>query len=59
MIFIHIIRTPCTVHYDRGNEFGEPAKLVEIPLAPWYMDDFPHSEFIMTRTGMKLTEPDF
>ena len=19
----------------------------------WYMDDFPHSEFIMTRTGMK------
>ena len=19
----------------------------------WYMDDFPHSEFVMTRTGMK------
>ena len=44
--------TPCTVHYDSGNEFGEPAKLVEIPCS-WYMDDFPHSEFIMTRTGMK------
>lgn len=42
----------CIVHYDRGNEFSEPAKFVEIPCS-WYMDDFPHSEFIMTRTGMK------
>ena len=43
---------PCTIHFDRANEFGEPAKLVEMP-ASWFLDDFPHSEFIMTRTGMK------
>lgn len=42
----------CTVHFDRGNEFGEPASLVEMPVS-WYLDDFPHAEFIMTRTGMK------
>ena len=42
----------CTVHFDRGNEFGEPSSVVEMP-ASWYLDDFPHSEFIMTRTGMK------
>ncbi|MEE0797514.1 MAG: polysaccharide deacetylase [Anaerovoracaceae bacterium] len=43
---------PCKVNFDKGNEFGEPSKIVEMP-ASWYMDDFPHSEFIMTRTGMK------
>ena len=43
---------PCTIHFDRANEFGEPAKLVEMPVS-WFLDDFPHSEFIMTRTGMK------
>lgn len=43
---------PCKVNFDKGNEFGEPANLVEMPVS-WYMDDFPHSEFIMTRTGMK------
>lgn len=42
----------CTVHYDRGNEFSEPYNVVEMP-ASWYLDDFPHSEFVMTRTGMK------
>lgn len=42
----------CTVNFDRGNEFGEPARLVEMPVS-WYMDDFPHSEFVMSRTGMK------
>lgn len=42
----------CTIHFDRGNEFGEPAKLVEMPVS-WYLDDFPHSEFVMTRSGMK------
>ena len=26
--------------------------MVEMPVS-WYMDDFPHSEFVMTRTGMK------
>lgn len=43
---------PCKVNFDRGNEFGQPSDLVEMPVS-WYMDDFPHSEFIMTRTGMK------
>lgn len=43
---------PCKVNFDKGNEFGEPCKIVEMPVS-WYMDDFPHSEFIMTRTGMK------
>lgn len=42
----------CTVNFDKGNEFSEPSSVVEMP-ASWYMDDFPHSEFIMTRTGMK------
>lgn len=42
----------CNVHFDRGNDFSEPSQLVEMPVS-WYMDDFPHSEFIMTRTGMK------
>ena len=40
------------MNFDKGNEFGEPVDLVEMPVS-WYMDDFPHSEFIMTRTGMK------
>ena len=40
------------MNFDRGNEFGQPSDLVEMPVS-WYMDDFPHSEFIMTRTGMK------
>lgn len=43
---------PCRMNFDKGNEFGEPANLVEMPVS-WYLDDFPHSEFIMTRTGMK------
>lgn len=42
----------CTVHYDRGNEFSDPYNVVEMPVS-WFLDDFPHSEFIMTRTGMK------
>ncbi len=42
----------CTVNFDRGNEFGEPSKIVEMP-ASWYLDDFPHAEFVMTRSGMK------
>ena len=42
----------CTVNFDRGNTFGEPSSVIEMPVS-WYLDDFPHSEFIMTRTGMK------
>lgn len=43
---------PCTVNMERGNSFGEPSKIMELPVS-WYLDDFPHSEFVMTRTGMK------
>lgn len=42
----------CEVNYDKGNVFGEPSSIVEMPVT-WYLDDFPHFEFIGTRTGMK------
>ncbi len=42
----------CSVNFDKGNTFGPPAKLIEMP-ASWYLDDFPHSEFVQYRTGMK------
>jgi len=42
----------CEVNYDKGNVFGEPLSIVEMPVT-WYLDDFPHLEFIGTRTGMK------
>lgn len=42
----------CNVHFDRGNTFEAPSKLIEMP-ASWYLDDFPHSEFVQYRTGMK------
>ena len=49
--FPYMIR-PCTADMERGNSFGEPSKIMELPVS-WYLDDFPHSEFVMTRTGMK------
>ncbi|NMA94265.1 MAG: polysaccharide deacetylase [Clostridiales bacterium] len=42
----------CNVNYDKGNVYGEASSIVEMPVT-WYLDDFPHSEFIGTRTGMK------
>ena len=42
----------CTINFDKGNEFSEPSTIVEMP-ASWYLDDFPHFEFVMSRTGMK------
>ena len=42
----------CTVNFDKGNEFSEPSKVIEMPVS-WYLDDFPHEEFVMTRSGMK------
>jgi len=43
---------PCILHFDRANEFGEPCNICEMPVS-WYMDDFPHAEFVQYRTGMK------
>lgn len=43
---------PVQVHFDRANEYGAPSPLVEFPLS-WYLDDFPHAEFVQFRTGMK------
>ncbi len=42
----------CEVHFDKGNEYKEPSGIVEMPVT-WYLDDFPHFEFIGSRTGMK------
>ena len=42
----------CIVNYDKGNTFGKTSSIVEMPVT-WYLDDFPHSEFVGTRTGMK------
>jgi len=42
----------CFACVDRCPRGVEPAKLVEMP-ASWYLDDFPHSEFVQYRTGMK------
>lgn len=42
----------CEVNYDKGNIFGEPSPVLEMPVT-WYLDDFPHLEFIGTRAGMK------
>jgi len=43
---------PCELHFDKGNVYGEPGNIVEMPVS-WYMDDFPHFEFIPSRGGMK------
>lgn len=42
----------CEVSYDKQNVFEKASSIVEMPVT-WYLDDFPHSEFIGTRTGMK------
>ncbi|MDL2293895.1 polysaccharide deacetylase [Ruminococcaceae bacterium OttesenSCG-928-D13] len=42
----------CNVNFDKGNTFDEPSALIEMPVS-WYLDDFPHLEFVMTRAGMK------
>lgn len=42
----------CQVNFDKGNVYGEPSSVVEMPVT-WYLDDFPHLEFVGHRTGMK------
>lgn len=42
----------CHVNFDKANTFDEPSRIIEMPLS-WYLDDFAHEEFVMTRSGMK------
>lgn len=43
---------PCHVNFDKENTFDEPSSVVEMPCS-WFLDDWPHAEFVMTRAGMK------
>ena len=43
---------PVRVNFDKANDYGPPSPVVEFPLS-WYLDDFPHAEFVQFRTGMK------
>ena len=36
---------PVTPHSDRANEFGEPSKILELPVS-WFLDDFPQTEYM-------------
>jgi peptidoglycan-N-acetylglucosamine deacetylase len=36
---------PVKVNLDRGNEFGKPSSIVEIPVS-WFLDDWPTQEYI-------------
>ena len=36
---------PVTVHADRANVFGEPSKIIELPVS-WFLDDFPQVEYL-------------
>ena len=48
---------PCKVNFDKGNEFGEPSKIVEMP-ASWYMDDFPSFRVHHDENRNEASEPD-
>jgi len=36
---------PVTIDFENGNTFGEPSRLLEIPVS-WYLDDFPFVELV-------------
>lgn len=36
---------PVKVNADKGNVYGPPSKVLEIPVS-WYLDDFPTQEFV-------------
>jgi len=42
----------CQANFDKGNVYTDTSRVVEMPVT-WYLDDFPHFEFIGSRTGMK------
>ena len=36
---------PVTLDLEKGNTFGKPSRILEIPVS-WYLDDFPFVEFV-------------
>lgn len=36
---------PVKVNFDKGNVFGEPSNILEIPVT-WFLDDFPTQEYV-------------
>ncbi len=40
------------VHFDKGNVFGPPSKVIEISPS-WWLDDFPPSEFLIVGHSVK------
>lgn len=36
---------PVECHSDRANVFGEPSKILELPVS-WYLDDWPQTEYL-------------
>ena len=45
------VRQGDKVHLDRGMEFGQPTKLIEMPIS-WNLDDFPHFEYLRLPTSV-------
>ena len=48
-------RPVVTVDRERGNEFGPPSRLIEIPVS-WYLDDFPVLESLPRGGGLGSTD---
>jgi peptidoglycan-N-acetylglucosamine deacetylase len=48
-------RPVVTVDRERGNEFGPPSRLIEIPVS-WYLDDFPALESLPRGGGLGSTD---
>jgi peptidoglycan/xylan/chitin deacetylase (PgdA/CDA1 family) len=46
------------VDRERGNSFGSPSSVLEIPVS-WYLDDFPALDHLPRGTGMSSTEVAF
>lgn len=50
---------PVEVRWEEGSVFGEPSRLLEIPVS-WYLDDFPAVEYVPgVLPGLGATEPIF
>jgi peptidoglycan/xylan/chitin deacetylase (PgdA/CDA1 family) len=48
-------RPVVTVDRERGNEFGPPSRIVEIPVS-WYLDDFPALDSLPRGGGLGSTD---
>ncbi|PWA13070.1 xylanase deacetylase [Pueribacillus theae] len=50
---------PVEVNVDKGNVFGSPSSIVEIPVS-WFLDDFPTQEYVIGGgEGMRSTQEVF